>query len=72
MFGGDRGQWYRFDDREAGSAVCGVSNATAVDASFGGEEWLCVNYLYGPSAVLKRPRESRASMLLYLKAHLIH
>ncbi|CAE7843473.1 UBP12, partial [Symbiodinium necroappetens] len=64
---GDRGQWYRFDDREAGSAVCGVSNATAVDASFGGEEWLCVNYLYGPSAVLKRPRESRASMLLYLK-----
>ncbi|CAE7257314.1 UBP12 [Symbiodinium natans] len=64
---GDRGQWYRFDDREAGAAVCGVSNATAVDASFGGEEWLCVNYLYGPSAVLKRPRESRASMLLYLK-----
>ena len=49
-----------------------MSNATAVDASFGGEEWLCVNYLYGPSAVLKRPRESRASMLLYLKAHLIH
>ena len=39
-----------------------------MDASFGGEEWLCVNYLYGPSAVLKRPRESRASMLLYLKA----
>ena len=38
-----------------------------MDASFGGEEWLCVNYLYGPSAVLKRPRESRASMLLYLK-----
>ena len=27
-----------------------------------------MNYLYGPSAVLKRPRESRACMLIYLKA----
>ncbi|CAJ1400550.1 unnamed protein product, partial [Effrenium voratum] len=62
---GDRGQWYRFDERE--NASCAVSNATAVDSSFGGEEWLCVNYLYGPSAVLKRPRESRACMLIYLK-----
>lgn len=61
---GDRGQWYRFDERESS---CAVSNATAVDSSFGGEEWLCVNYLYGPSAVLKRPRESRASMLIYAK-----
>ncbi|CAE7742965.1 gpmA [Symbiodinium pilosum] len=66
---GDRGQWYRFDEKEGSgtNGSCGVSNATAVESSFGGEEWLCVNYLYGPSAVLKRPRESRASMLLYLK-----
>merc|ERR1712060_773163 len=62
---GDQGQWYRFDDRE--STPCAMSNATAIDASFGGEEWLCVNYLYGPSAVLTRPKESRACMLVYLK-----
>ena len=31
---GDRGQWYRFDERESS---CAVSNATAVDSSFGGE-----------------------------------
>eukprot|EP00434_Breviolum_minutum_P027080 symbB.v1.2.023948.t1/scaffold2232.1/size85206/5 len=65
---GDRGQWYRFDERETS---CGVSNATAVDSSYGGEEWLCVNYLYGPSAVLKRPRESRASMLIYAKDEML-
>merc|ERR1711966_217294 len=41
--------------------------ATAIDASFGGEEWLCVNYLYGPSAVFTRPKESRACLLVYLK-----
>merc|ERR1712146_110290 len=63
--GGDHGQWYRFDDRE--SATCAMSNATAIDASFGGEEWLCVNYLYGPSAVLTRPKESRACLLVYLR-----
>mmetsp|Transcript_79043 Transcript_79043/g.183377 ORF Transcript_79043/g.183377 Transcript_79043/m.183377 type:complete len:988 (+) Transcript_79043:131-3094(+) len=62
---GDQGQWYRFDDRE--SSTCAMSNATAIDASFGGEEWLCVNYLYGPSAVLTRPKESRACLLVYLK-----
>merc|ERR1712203_887049 len=62
---GDQGQWYRFDDRE--STTCAMSNATAIDASFGGEEWLCVNYLYGPSAVLTRPKESRACLLVYLK-----
>merc|ERR1712060_681927 len=62
---GDQGQWYRIDDRE--SATCAMSNATAIDASFGGEEWLCVNYLYGPSAVLTRPKESRASLLVYLQ-----
>ena len=31
---------YRFDDRE--SATCAMSNATAIDASYGGEEWLCL------------------------------
>mmetsp|Transcript_119963 Transcript_119963/g.233518 ORF Transcript_119963/g.233518 Transcript_119963/m.233518 type:complete len:1330 (-) Transcript_119963:135-4124(-) len=62
---GDQGQWYRFDDRE--TSTCAMSNATAIDASFGGEEWLCVNYLYGPSAVLTRPKESRACLLVYLK-----
>merc|ERR1711871_545530 len=62
---GDQGQWYRFDDRE--SAASAMSNATAIDASSGGEEWLCVNYLYGPSAVLTRPKESRACLLVYLK-----
>merc|ERR1712187_124122 len=62
---GDQGQWCRFDDRE--SATCPMSNATAIDASFGGEEWLCVNYLYGPSAVLTRPKESRACLLVYLR-----
>jgi len=62
---GDQGQWYRFDDHE--SSTCAMSNATAIDASFGGEEWLCVNYLYGPSAVLTRPKESRACLLVYLK-----
>merc|ERR1712050_96457 len=61
---GDQGQWYRFDDRE--SSTCAMSNATALDASFGGEEWLCVNYLYGPSAVLTRPKESRACLPVYL------
>merc|ERR1712060_19320 len=40
---------------------------TAIDASFGGEEWLCVNYLFGPSAVLTRPKESRACLLVYLR-----
>merc|ERR1712125_118179 len=54
-----------FDDRE--NSTCAMSNATAIDASFGGEEWLCVNYLYGPSAVLTRPKESRACLLVYLK-----
>ncbi|CAE8626532.1 unnamed protein product, partial [Polarella glacialis] len=62
---GDQGQWYRLDDRE--NSTCAMSNATAIDASFGGEEWLCVNYLYGPSAVLTRPKESRACLLVYLK-----
>ena len=38
---------------------------------FGVQEWLCVNYLYGPSAVLKRPRESRASMLVYAKDEML-
>merc|ERR1712232_1329140 len=67
---GDQDQWYRFDDRE--SATCAMSNATAIDASFGGEEWLCVNYLYGPSAVLTRPKESRACLLVYLKEDAIN
>merc|ERR1712187_917505 len=62
---GDHGQWYRFDDRD--SSTSAMPSATAIDASFGGEEWLCVNYLYGPSAVLTRPRESRASLLVYLQ-----
>merc|ERR1712151_1213724 len=62
---GDQGQWYRFDDRE--NATCAMSNATAIDASFGGEEWLCVNYLYGPSGVLTRPKESRSCLLVYLR-----
>merc|ERR1712217_619750 len=62
---GDHGQWYRFDDRD--SSTSAMPSATAIDASFGGEEWLCVNYLYGPSAVLTRPRESRACLLVYLR-----
>ncbi|CAK0880704.1 unnamed protein product, partial [Prorocentrum cordatum] len=62
---GDQGQWYRFDDRD--NVTCAMSNATAIDASFGGEEWLCVNYLYGPSGVLTRPKGSRACLLVYLR-----
>eukprot|EP00397_Hematodinium_sp_SG-2012_P000800 GEMP01000801.1.p1 GENE.GEMP01000801.1~~GEMP01000801.1.p1 ORF type:complete len:1095 (+),score=286.67 GEMP01000801.1:1174-4458(+) len=63
---GDKGQWYRFDDGPVNS-VHAVSNATAMDASLGGEEWLCVNYLYGPGSVLTRPKSSRACLLCYIR-----
>merc|ERR1711915_453072 len=63
---GDKGQWYRFDDGPVHS-VHAVSNATAMDASLGGEEWLCVNYLYGPGSVLTRPKSSRATVLVYIR-----
>ena len=40
---------YRFDDRD--SSTCAMSNATAIDASFGGEEWLCLDL--SPVPVIK-------------------
>lgn len=42
---GDKGQWYRFADGPT-DCVHAVPNATVFDASEGGQEWLCVNYLY--------------------------
>ena len=42
---GDQGQWYRFADGPV-DCVHAVPNATVFDAAQGGQEWLCVNYLY--------------------------
>ncbi|CAD7936792.1 unnamed protein product [Amoebophrya sp. A120] len=63
---GDQGQWYRFADGPT-DCVHAVPSATVFDASSGGQEWLCVNYLYGPGAVLTRPKATRAKMLFYIR-----
>merc|ERR1712083_448856 len=63
---GNQGQWYRFADGPT-DCVHAAPNATVIDASGGGQEWLCVNYLYGPGAVLTRPKTTRAKMLVYIR-----